>query len=76
MTTTRPRYGVRADHDKRRYEVYDVETGMAVRCFLYTKSESSRGIAHGRANVYREDMNRAGSSPTARSAHASLISKG
>jgi hypothetical protein len=53
------RFATRADHDKKEYSVYETETGNAVRTFKYRR-EMDRGIAHGRANMVRDAMNRNG----------------
>jgi hypothetical protein len=50
-------FDVSADHDKREYYVIRRETGEVVATYRYkARSESSRGIAHGRANCHRNDL--------------------
>jgi hypothetical protein len=54
----KPKFAVRADHDKRVYEVYDITTGHTVESFTYkATNELDRGVAAGRAGIARERLN-------------------
>jgi len=59
MNDQPPRYGLRADHTRRIYEVYEIATGKTVESYRY-HNESSRGTAHGRGILAREFLNRNG----------------
>lgn len=48
---------VRADHDKREYYVVERYTDKIVATYKYQKTELSRGVAHGRANLHRRAVN-------------------
>lgn len=52
-------YAVRADLVRRRYEVYEIASGKAITTFYYLSGkEIDRGVAHGRANIVRDNMNK------------------
>lgn len=50
------RYAKRADYERSQYEVYEVETGKAVRTFPY-KGELDRARASGLCTLVRQRMN-------------------
>jgi len=50
-------YDVRADPDKRVYQVVERSTGEVVASYKYGPKESERGVAHGRANIHRDRLN-------------------
>lgn len=54
----KPVFAVRMPRDRRAYEVYEVRTGGVVKEFRYGRTEVSRVVAHGRANLLRDRMNR------------------
>jgi len=50
---------VKADHDKHEYYVVERATGTVIATYKYkARSETSRGIAAGRANMHRLEINR------------------
>jgi hypothetical protein len=53
----KPRYAVRADHDRCVYEVYRVADGKTVEAFRYSATELSRGTADGQAHLARRRWN-------------------
>jgi len=57
MAEERKFYDVRNDPDRRVYEVVDRSTGEVAASYKYGPKESDRGVAHGRANVRRNELN-------------------
>jgi hypothetical protein len=51
-------YDLQADHDAREYRVVERYTGEIIAIYKYQSKENSRGVAHGRANVHRNNLNR------------------
>jgi len=50
-------FAVRADHDRREYQIYDTRSQETVEVFKYKPGELHRGVAHGRANIRRRELN-------------------